>query len=122
MNHAIDASHPLRVALYARFSSENQRDASIEDQIRICRSRADREGWSITETFTDYALSGSTTLRPGYQALMSAIRSGHAPGVGGDVRGGVHPGVEPPVRRPVGRFGEQAARAGPSGAKALWPD
>jgi hypothetical protein len=26
-----------RVALYARYSSDNQRDASIEDQLRICR-------------------------------------------------------------------------------------
>lgn len=69
-------SRPLRVAVYARFSSENQRDASIEDQVRICRARADREGWVITETFTDYAISGSTTLRPEYQALMSAMRSG----------------------------------------------
>jgi site-specific DNA recombinase len=65
-----------RAAIYARFSSENQRDASIEDQVRICRARAEREGWVIAETFTDYAVSGSTTLRPGYQALMSAMRSG----------------------------------------------
>jgi DNA invertase Pin-like site-specific DNA recombinase len=67
---------PLRVGIYARFSSENQRDASIEDQVRICRARAQREGWDITATFTDYALSGSTTLRPGYQSLLSAMRSG----------------------------------------------
>lgn len=65
-----------RVALYARFSSENQRDASIEDQVRICRARAEREGWLISGTFTDFALSGSTTLRPGYQALLTAMRSG----------------------------------------------
>lgn len=66
----------MRTAVYARFSSENQRDASIEDQVRICRARAEREGWRVVETFTDYAVSGSTTLRPGYQALMSAMRSG----------------------------------------------
>ena len=69
-------SRPIRVAVYARFSSENQRDASIEDQVRICRARAERDGWVITETFTDFALSGSTTLRPGYQALISAMKSG----------------------------------------------
>ncbi len=33
-----------RVAIYARYSSDSQRDASIEDQIRVCRQRADREG------------------------------------------------------------------------------
>jgi DNA invertase Pin-like site-specific DNA recombinase len=64
------SARALRAAIYARYSSENQRDASIEDQVRICRARAEREGWLIAETFTDYAVSGSTTLRPGYQALM----------------------------------------------------
>ncbi|WP_137128543.1 recombinase family protein [Roseomonas sp. HF4] len=65
-----------RCALYARFSSENQRDASIEDQVRICRARAGREGWQVTAVYPDHALSGSTALRPGYQALMSAMRGG----------------------------------------------
>jgi DNA invertase Pin-like site-specific DNA recombinase len=64
------------VALYARYSSENQRDASIEDQVRICRSRAEREGWTVVECFTDFALSGSSLQRPGYQALLTALRSG----------------------------------------------
>ncbi len=34
----------MKVALYARYSSDNQRDASIADQLRICRIRAEREG------------------------------------------------------------------------------
>jgi len=34
-------------AIYARYSSDLQREASIEDQIRICRERAAREGWPI---------------------------------------------------------------------------
>ena len=33
-----------RVALYARYSSDNQRDASIADQRRICRPHADKQG------------------------------------------------------------------------------
>ena len=65
-----------RVALYARFSSENQRDASIGDQARICRVRAEREGWQVVSVFTDYALSGASTLRPGYQRLLELIRRG----------------------------------------------
>ena len=36
-----------RVVLYARYSSESQREASIEDQLRICRERAAREGWLL---------------------------------------------------------------------------
>ncbi len=65
-----------RVALYARFSSENQRDASIDDQVRICRVRAEREGWQVVSVLSDYALSGASTLRPGYQQLLELIRRG----------------------------------------------
>ncbi len=65
-----------RCALYARYSSDNQREASIDDQLRICQIRAEREGWSVVGTFTDAAISGATTLRPGYQALLEAIRKG----------------------------------------------
>ena len=35
----------LRCALYARYSSDQQRAASIEDQFRICREHVDRKGW-----------------------------------------------------------------------------
>ena len=37
----------LRAALYARYSSDQQRAVSIEDQFRVCREHADREGWRI---------------------------------------------------------------------------
>jgi DNA invertase Pin-like site-specific DNA recombinase len=66
----------IRCAIYARYSSDQQREASIEDQIRICRARAEREGWTVVEVLTDAAVSGSTTLRPGYQALLQAMRGG----------------------------------------------
>ena len=35
----------MRAAVYARYSSDLQRDASIEDQVRICRARIEAEGW-----------------------------------------------------------------------------
>jgi len=38
------ASTGQRVAVYARFSSGNQLDASIDDQLRICHARAHCEG------------------------------------------------------------------------------
>ena len=60
----------MKVALYARYSSDNQRDASIADQLRVCRSYAERQGWSICEEYTDHAVSGATLLRAGFQALM----------------------------------------------------
>jgi site-specific DNA recombinase len=67
---------PMRIALYARYSSDAQREASIEDQLRICTVRAEREGWTIAEAFTDAAISGATTLRPGYQAMLARLRQG----------------------------------------------
>jgi DNA invertase Pin-like site-specific DNA recombinase len=64
----------LRVAVYARYSSDNQREASIEDQVRICRERIAAEGWQLVQVYRDAALSGATTLRPGYQALLEGAR------------------------------------------------
>lgn len=61
-----------RAALYARYSSDNQREASIEDQLRLCRERAEREGWQIAECYTDAAISGaSMILRPGIKTLLA---------------------------------------------------
>ena len=66
----------MRAVTYARFSSDLQSAASIVDQERVCRQRAEREGWNIVEAFADHAISGSTMLRPGYQALLARLRKG----------------------------------------------
>ena len=60
----------MKVAIYARSSSENQRDASIADQFRICREFAQRQGWHIEREYSDHAMSGATLLRPGFQEMM----------------------------------------------------
>src|SRR5206468_522069 len=60
----------IKAAIYARYSSDNQRDASIADQLRLCRLLADREGWTLEEEYADHAVSGATLLRAGFQALM----------------------------------------------------
>jgi DNA invertase Pin-like site-specific DNA recombinase len=52
------------------FSSDNQRDASIADQMRVCRTFAERQGWTIAQEYSDHAVSGATLLRSGFQALM----------------------------------------------------
>ena len=67
----------MRVAIYARYSSENQRDASIADQVRICREFVQRQEWTITHEFADHAASGSNVMRPGFQDMMAlALRNG----------------------------------------------
>lgn len=61
----------MRAVLYARYSTENQREASITDQLRLCRLHAERHSWKIVEEYSDHALSGASLLRPGIQALMA---------------------------------------------------
>ncbi|MDE0532805.1 MAG: recombinase family protein, partial [Albidovulum sp.] len=66
-----------RCARYARYSSDQQRAASINDQFRVCRERAAREGWKIAGAYKDSAISGdSMILRPGIQALLEDARRG----------------------------------------------
>ena len=66
----------IRAALYARYSTDKQRKESAEDQLRVCRDLAKREGFKVVETFADEAISGGTTQRPGYQEMLTAARSG----------------------------------------------
>jgi len=66
----------MRAVIYARYSSDQQRSASIEDQIRVCTDYAKAHGFTVTNTYTDYALSGATTNRPGLQSLLHDSQRG----------------------------------------------
>lgn len=63
-------------AIYARFSSDAQSEQSIEDQVRICRARAEREGWEVVEVYADHAISSATAGRPRFQQLIADARAG----------------------------------------------
>lgn len=66
-----------RVALYARYSSDNQSESSIDDQFRLCRLQAMRERWEVAGTYRDAAISGaSTILRTGIQQLVRDAQRG----------------------------------------------
>ena len=65
---------PIRAVIYARFSSEMQRLASIDDQIRLCKERIAAEGWTLVQVFHDAAMSGASALRPEYQGLLEGAR------------------------------------------------
>lgn len=66
-----------RVALYARYSSDNQREASIEDQLRLCREHSFKERWTIVGTYADAAISGASIIRrPDIQRLLADAQSG----------------------------------------------
>jgi len=66
----------MRVSIYARYSSDKQREASIVDQVRLCEERAAREGWRVVKRYTDHAISGASLMRRGIQALMQDAQSG----------------------------------------------
>ena len=49
----------MRVAIYARYSTDKQSETSIDDQVRLCRARAQREGWKVVKVYTDAAITGT---------------------------------------------------------------
>ena len=64
----------MRAALYARYSTAGQREASIEDQLRECRDFAKRQGFLVATEFHDAAMSGNESNRPAYQRMLAAAR------------------------------------------------
>ncbi|MBV1952630.1 MAG: recombinase family protein [Cycloclasticus sp.] len=65
-----------RVVIYARYSSDLQSNASIEDQIRLCSEKAESENWKIGNCYTDAGISGASLLRNGIQGLLTAAMNG----------------------------------------------
>lgn len=62
----------MRTAAYARYSSDQQSVASLEDQLRNCRTYCARQDWAAPVEFTDAAISGSRMDRPGYRRLLAS--------------------------------------------------
>src|SRR5437879_3896040 len=60
----------IRIALYARYSSDNQSDASIDDQLRLCQLHVEKQGWTIADRYYDRAISGASLIRPGIKLLI----------------------------------------------------
>ena len=56
----------VRCAIYARYSSDRQSPASIDDQLRKCREYADQKGLDVLEphVYIDEAVSGAGNDRP----------------------------------------------------------
>jgi site-specific DNA recombinase len=62
----------LRAVVYTRVSTDEQRQASHDDQARNCERVAEREGWRLAHRYTDHGISGAKTDRPQYQAMLDA--------------------------------------------------
>lgn len=56
--------------IYARYSSDNQREESIEGQLRECKVFAEKNGIQIIDTYIDGAMSAKTDNRPDFQKMI----------------------------------------------------
>ena len=68
---------PARIAaIYARYSSSAQNDASIEQQVAECRQYADDNRLTVVAVYEDRAISGRSDKRPGFQKMLRAAERG----------------------------------------------
>ena len=60
----------LKAVIYARYSSDNQREESIEGQLRECTAFAEKSGITILRHYIDRAFSAKTDNRPEFQNMI----------------------------------------------------
>ena len=60
----------MTAVIYARYSSDNQREESIEGQIRECTAYAEKNGITVIKHYIDRALSAKTDNRPEFQQMI----------------------------------------------------
>ena len=58
----------MTAVIYARYSSDNQREESIEGQIRECTAYAEKNGITVVKHYIDRALSAKNRQPPGFPA------------------------------------------------------
>ena len=60
----------MNAVIYARYSSDSQREESIEGQLRECQAFAEANDMVIVDTYIDRALSAKTDNRPDFQRMI----------------------------------------------------
>src|SRR5262249_399672 len=73
---------PKRCAIYARYSSDMQRESSVDDEIRKGREYAARQGWVVVEDCvrSDQAVSGAMfEQRTSLQSLIASAEQKPVP-------------------------------------------
>lgn len=66
----------LRAVAYTRFSSDGQREESIEAQVRAISEFAERNGYALHHIYTDRARSGTSDNRPEFQRMIDDAKTG----------------------------------------------
>ena len=65
----------MTAVIYARYSTDSQREESIEGQIRECTAYAEKNGFTVVKHYIDRAVSAKTDNRPQFQSHRSCIRT-----------------------------------------------
>ncbi len=65
-----------KAVIYARYSSHNQRDVSIEQQVSACRKYASDNGLEVLRIYDDHAMTGTNDQRPEFQRMIRDSASG----------------------------------------------
>ena len=65
-----------RAVIYARYSSDNQREESIEGQVQACTELAEKDGMTIIKIYADRAMTGRNDKRPQFQQMLKDAQSG----------------------------------------------
>ena len=60
----------IKAVIYARYSCDNQREESIEGQLRECKEFATRKGYTLVGSYIDRAMSAKTDNRPEFQRMI----------------------------------------------------
>ena len=61
---------PNTAVIYARYSSHNQRDVSIEQQVQACRQYAAENNLEVIRVYEDHAMTGTNDNRPEFQQMI----------------------------------------------------
>ena len=59
-----------KAVIYARYSSDSQRDASIDQQVKECQKYAEQNDYEIIRIYSDRALTGKTDKRPSFLRMI----------------------------------------------------
>ena len=60
----------MNAVIYARYSSHNQREESIEGQLKVCYDFANKNGYTVVGEYIDRALSGTSDARPDFLRMI----------------------------------------------------
>ena len=66
----------MTAVIYARYSSDNQREESIEGQIRECTAYAEKNNFTVVKHYIDRAISAKTDNRPQFQQMIKDSERG----------------------------------------------